>query len=170
MRQGSQSNKKELLGKFRADVLDVNDPDGRDRIRVSCPQATGNSTPLNWAESCLPPGFHTLPERGDKVWIEFEQGEIDKPLWCGILMTRNYYSRFKSPDVKDIVMVSKGKVHNIAEDDIKTETKGKHELEADSDVKTTTKTNISQTATGNVDFVSAATLTITDNNGSFSPP
>ena len=42
-------------------------------------------TPLQVvAEACTPyPGFYAIPPAGSGVWIEFEEGNLDKPIWTG---------------------------------------------------------------------------------------
>jgi hypothetical protein len=78
-----------LYGKYRAIVLDINDPEMRGRVLVQCPKLS-NKSALGWAESCFPPGMFFLPKKSDFVWIEFEEGDIHKPVWVGIMPTRNY--------------------------------------------------------------------------------
>jgi hypothetical protein len=70
------------FGKYRAQVVDPHDPQGAGRIQVESPTLFGGGNAL-WAVACLPPGYAALPERGDTVWIEFEEGDIDRPLWTG---------------------------------------------------------------------------------------
>ena len=82
-----------LYGKYRAQVIDIDDPDELGRIRVLCPKVMGQ-LPLEWAMSCFPPGIFDIPERGDSVWIEFENGDVDKPIWTGIFATKSYMKRF----------------------------------------------------------------------------
>ncbi|MMZ51285.1 hypothetical protein D1872_130200 [compost metagenome] len=78
-----------FYGKFRAIVEDVNDPEKRGRILVTCP-TINDSDELGWAEACLPPGVFSLPKKGDSVYIEFEEGDIQYPVWVGILPTNTY--------------------------------------------------------------------------------
>ena len=91
-------------GKYKAFVRRNNDPDNRGRIRVHCPQimgkVDGESRWLGWAEPCFPwMGGLTTGEFGPPltreeqinafgsewygVWIEFENGQIDFPIWVG---------------------------------------------------------------------------------------
>jgi hypothetical protein len=79
----------QLYGKYRAIVLDTADPEMRGRVLVQCPKLS-NKSALGWAESCFPPGMFFLPKKGDFLWIEFEEGDIHKPVWVGIMPTRNY--------------------------------------------------------------------------------
>lgn len=82
-----------FIGKFRGIVVDVNDPDKRGRIRVLCPKVLGKTNISNWALPCLPPNQFTLPKKDDLVWMEFEDGDRDIPIWIGIFYTR---AQFKS--------------------------------------------------------------------------
>ncbi len=83
-----------LWGKYRGIVTSNRDPEHRKRLKVKCPVALppaddGTDNVLDWA---LPGsasagkdgiGDYMVPEVGSNVWIEFEQGDIDKPLWSG---------------------------------------------------------------------------------------
>lgn len=81
------SRENQWLGKFRAYVTDVDDPDKRGRIRVKCPKVLGDSKSA-WCEVCAPIAYDNggdfcLPKVGESVWIEFENGDVDKPIWVG---------------------------------------------------------------------------------------
>jgi hypothetical protein len=72
------------FGKFRGLVSDVADPLQRGRVRVAVP-ALGDSV-TDWAEPCLPltgDGVYVVPPVGSHVWIEFEQGEVSRPILGG---------------------------------------------------------------------------------------
>jgi hypothetical protein len=85
----NKNNTTKLYGKYRAITLDINDPEMRGRVLVQCPKLS-NKSALGWAESCFPPGMFFLPKKGDFLWIEFEEGDIHKPVWVGIMPTRAY--------------------------------------------------------------------------------
>ena len=72
-------------GKYRALVVDRDDPQGQGRLRVKSTGLSGGQRRSDeiWATACLPPGYMALPEVGDTVWIEFEEGDSDRPLWTG---------------------------------------------------------------------------------------
>lgn len=74
------------VGKYRAIVVDVNDPEKRGRIRVECPAVLGKCI-SNWALPCFSPGFFSIPNLKDLVWMEFESGEKDYPVWTGAFYT-----------------------------------------------------------------------------------
>ena len=75
------------FGKHRGEVLNVLDPLGLGRIQVSVPGLLDNTT-LAWAMPCLPGagpnvGIFVIPPVGAKVWVEFERGDLDYPIWSG---------------------------------------------------------------------------------------
>jgi hypothetical protein len=77
-----------LSGKFRAFVVDNQDPLKIGRVRVWCPDVAtvdqaGNHIILEWASPCFQPGIIFVPKVGDGVWIEFVGGEIDRPVMTG---------------------------------------------------------------------------------------
>lgn len=79
------SNK--YFGKYRAVVTDVNDPERRGRIRVQCP-AVLQEAKSPWCEVCSPVAYDgggdfCLPKIGETVWVEFEEGSPNKPIWVG---------------------------------------------------------------------------------------
>jgi uncharacterized protein involved in type VI secretion and phage assembly len=78
---------KQYLGKYRGLVLDNIDPLQTGRLLVQVPDVS-NVLPSSWAIPCLPyagiqSGMYVVPEIGSKVWIEFEQGNPDHPIWVG---------------------------------------------------------------------------------------
>jgi uncharacterized protein involved in type VI secretion and phage assembly len=82
---------KKFMGKFRGKVENNIDPLRLGRIQVSVPAVLGDST-LSWAEPCLPyggagVGFFAIPPRGARVWVEFEDGNPDYPIWTGCFWT-----------------------------------------------------------------------------------
>lgn len=75
------------FGKFRGMVVNNLDPERRGRIMAQVPDVTG-LTPGTWAEACVPltgkqSGTWFVPQVGAGVWIEFEQGDPDHPIWTG---------------------------------------------------------------------------------------
>lgn len=76
-----------FYGKYRGKVENSIDPQGLARVQVSCPAVLGDAT-LAWAMPCLPGagpgvGFHAIPPVGAKIWVEFEGGNPDYPIWAG---------------------------------------------------------------------------------------
>ena len=74
-------------GKYRGTVLDNVDPMQMARLMVQVPDVS-NVLPSTWAMPCVPfagiqAGFFAVPAIGSGVWIEFEQGDPDYPIWVG---------------------------------------------------------------------------------------
>jgi len=75
------------LGKFRATVVNNVDPMQIGRIQVMVPDVS-NLIPTTWAMPCFPiagkqMGSYLIPQIGAGVWVEFEQGDSDYPIWTG---------------------------------------------------------------------------------------
>jgi uncharacterized protein involved in type VI secretion and phage assembly len=82
------SEPKKYFGKYRGTVLNVVDPEQRGRIQVMVPDVSGFAL-SSWAMPAFPiggiqMGMFSLPLPGSGVWIEFEQGDLDYPIWTGI--------------------------------------------------------------------------------------
>jgi hypothetical protein len=78
---------KNFYGKYRGSVLNNVDPLQIGRILCSVPDVLG-PTPTSWAMPCVPiagkqMGTYMVPQIGAGVWIEFEQGNPDYPIWVG---------------------------------------------------------------------------------------
>ncbi len=75
------------FGKYRGKVENNVDPLQLGRLQVSAPAVLGEGT-LSWAMPCVPfagdgVGFFMLPPTGASVWVEFEGGDPDWPIWSG---------------------------------------------------------------------------------------
>lgn len=76
-----------FFGKYRGTVINNVDPMQKGRLMVQVPDVS-NVLPSTWAMPCVPfagiqSGFFALPPIGAGVWIEFEQGNSDYPIWTG---------------------------------------------------------------------------------------
>lgn len=83
----SNGERKKYFGKYRGTVLNNVDPMQEGRIQVQVPDVSGLS-PSSWALPCLPAagiqnGLFTVPPIGALVWVEFEQGDPEAPIWTG---------------------------------------------------------------------------------------
>lgn len=77
----------QYFGKYRGKVENNVDPETRGRLQVSAPSVLGEGR-LSWAMPCVPyagpgVGFFAIPPNGANVWVEFENGDPDKPIWSG---------------------------------------------------------------------------------------
>jgi hypothetical protein len=78
------------LGMYRGTVVQNVDPEQRGRLIVEVPDVLG-VVPSTWAEPCLslagptgpPMGAYMVPPIGAGVWMEFEHGDPNKPVWVG---------------------------------------------------------------------------------------
>lgn len=76
-------------GKYRAFVHDNADPENRGRLRLKIPEILGNDVISGWALPCTPyggaanQGFFFIPENEAGVWVEFESGLLEYPIWVG---------------------------------------------------------------------------------------
>jgi uncharacterized protein involved in type VI secretion and phage assembly len=76
-----------FYGKYRGTVFNNIDPLQLGRIQVMVPDVFG-LTPSSWAMPCVPiagkqEGTFFVPQVGAGVWVEFEQGDPDYPIWVG---------------------------------------------------------------------------------------
>jgi uncharacterized protein involved in type VI secretion and phage assembly len=76
-----------FFGKYRGVVTDNLDPLMIGRVRARVPDVMGDRE-SGWALPCAPfggdkVGFFAVPAVGAGVWVEFELGDPDKPIWAG---------------------------------------------------------------------------------------
>ena len=77
-------------GKYRGTVLQNVDPEQRGRLMIVVPDVL-SLIPSTWAEPCVPlagptgppMGVYMVPPIGTGVWVEFEYGDPDRPIWVG---------------------------------------------------------------------------------------
>lgn len=74
-------------GKYRGTVVNNVDPMQIGRLQVMVPDVS-NIMISSWAMPCVPVaginmGMFAMPLIGTGVWIEFEQGNPDYPIWVG---------------------------------------------------------------------------------------
>jgi len=75
------------FGKYRGQVENNLDPMMQGRVQVSCAAVLGDGQ-MSWAMPCSPyggsgVGFFMIPPVGANVWVEFEGGDINYPIWSG---------------------------------------------------------------------------------------
>jgi hypothetical protein len=87
------STEKKFFGKYRGTVVQTVDPELRGRLMCLVPDVLG-LVPSSWCEACTPlagptgtaMGAYLVPPLGAGVWVEFEQGDPDRPIWSGCRM------------------------------------------------------------------------------------
>ncbi len=84
---GNGSRPARFYGKYRGTVEENIDPMNIGRLLVQVPDVLG-SVSSSWALPCFPAagmqmGVHMIPPVGAGVWVEFEQGNPNYPIWTG---------------------------------------------------------------------------------------
>jgi hypothetical protein len=77
----------DFYGKYRGKVAENLDPLRLGRLQVTCPAVLGDGR-LSWALPSAPyagdhVGLFALPPVDSNVWVEFEGGDPDYPIWSG---------------------------------------------------------------------------------------
>jgi Type VI secretion system/phage-baseplate injector OB domain len=83
----SANSPRRYYGKYRGLVIENIDPEQIGRVLVQVPDVLGE-IPASWAMPCVPAagiqaGCFIVPPIGSQVWVEFEQGDPDYPIWTG---------------------------------------------------------------------------------------
>jgi uncharacterized protein involved in type VI secretion and phage assembly len=87
MSSQSSTNSQRFYGKYRGKVTDNNDPLMMGRVRAKVPAVFGEEE-TGWALPSAPyggsgVGFFFVSPTDANVWIEFEGGNTDYPIWTG---------------------------------------------------------------------------------------
>jgi uncharacterized protein involved in type VI secretion and phage assembly len=83
-----------FFGKYRATVVDNQDPSRLGRLKLKVPSVLGPDVVTGWATPCAPyggaadQGFLFVPARDAGVWAEFEEGDPEFPIWVGAYWSR----------------------------------------------------------------------------------
>jgi hypothetical protein len=77
----------QFFGKYRGKVENNIDPMQLGRVQISVPAVLGEGK-MSWAMPCVPfagsgVGFFAIPPVGANVWVEFEGGDPNYPIWSG---------------------------------------------------------------------------------------
>jgi hypothetical protein len=86
--QVSRAVQRRTYGKYRGFVVDNADPEKRARMRLTVPSVLGTEV-TGWALPCVPfggladQGWFAVPEIDAQVWVEFEEGDVSRPIWTG---------------------------------------------------------------------------------------
>jgi hypothetical protein len=69
------------VGKYRALVVDNDDPTMQRRLQVTVPEVDASPT---WANPLISDDDVDIPQVGSEVWIEFDNADPAHPRWVGI--------------------------------------------------------------------------------------
>ena len=102
---------KTFYGKYRGIVTDNDDPLSMGRIRARVPDVLGKEK-SGWALPCVPfagngMGFYAIPDVDARVWIEFEQGDPDYPIWVGCWWGSQDELPDEANDIQKVVIKTK---------------------------------------------------------------
>ncbi|HEY44894.1 MAG TPA: baseplate assembly protein [Anaerolineae bacterium] len=105
-------------GKYRGIVTDNQDPRNLGRIKANVPEVLGD-VESGWALPCAPyagsgVGLFAIPAVGDGIWIEFEAGDVSRPIWSGAWWAENEPPNQATPETK---VIKTGSGHTITLDD-----------------------------------------------------
>ena len=84
-----QKVERRFYGKYRGFVVNNLDPKRLGRLTLQIPSVLGPEVVTGWAMPCVPyggeknQGFLCIPEGGAGVWVEFEEGDLEFPIWVG---------------------------------------------------------------------------------------
>jgi hypothetical protein len=84
-----QKVERRFYGKYRGFVVNNMDPKRLGRLTLRIPSVLGSDVVTGWAMPCVPyggqenQGFLSIPEVGAGVWVEFEEGDLEFPIWVG---------------------------------------------------------------------------------------
>jgi uncharacterized protein involved in type VI secretion and phage assembly len=81
-------------GKYRGFVVDNADEQQLGRLKLRVPSLLGDKVVTGWAMPCVPYGGYAnqgclfIPEVGAGVWVEFEEGDLEFPIWVGTFWSK----------------------------------------------------------------------------------
>ena len=132
----AQRVERRFYGKYRGLVVDNHDPESLGRLTVRVPSVLGSEVVTGWAMPCVPyggdpdQGFLCIPEPGAGVWVEFEEGALEFPIWVGTFWSKpggdselpkpnnadgSEQEKVQSPPTRKIIKTRKG--HTIQMED-----------------------------------------------------
>lgn len=98
-----------FFGKYRGKVVANKDPLNLGRIQVAVPAIYGQGR-LSWALPCSPYagkdfGWFAIPTIDSQVWVEFEAGDPDYPIWTGCFWSQDELPQAAKVEEPDKVQV-----------------------------------------------------------------
>ena len=72
-----------FYGIYRAIVMNTADPMNGGRVQVSVPAV--NNIGIDWAMPCREYQSGRMPPVGSQVWVMFEAGDPNYPVWMGCM-------------------------------------------------------------------------------------
>jgi len=158
-----------FYGKYRGIVVDNEDQARLGRLKLKVPSVLGEDVVTGWATPCAPyggaadRGFLFVPERLSNVWVEFEEGDLEFPIWVGAFWTGPAPDRSQLPKPQAADGTEQGEVQNPATRKIIKSAKG-HTIQFE-DKDSAELVTIVEAVNGNVITMDKTGIAITDTNG-----
>lgn len=172
-----------FYGKYRGIVEDNADPERLGRLRLRVPSLLGAELVTGWALACVPYGGASgqgqlfIPDRGAGVWVEFEEGDLEFPVWVGTFWSKpqgdselprpndpdgTAQSQAQDPPTRKIIKTKKGHTLQFEDKDdeelvLLHEASNRHVIRMDKDGIT-----ISDGTNGHEVTMTASGMTLTD--------
>jgi uncharacterized protein involved in type VI secretion and phage assembly len=117
----AETMRSRYYGKYRGMVVNNDDPEKMGRITANVPEVL-QEVESPWALPAAPfagpqHGLVLIPEVGDGVWIEFEAGDISRPIWSGGWWGEKELPKPATPKVR--VLATKTNQKIVIDDDAK---------------------------------------------------
>lgn len=115
-------SRQRAFGKYRGFVVDNADPEKLARVRLHVPALLGEAQ-TGWALPCLPcgglanQGLFAVPAIGAQVWVEFEGGNLDFPIWSGTFWQQSGDAPSEAQDPPTTLVLRSGKGHVVLLED-----------------------------------------------------
>jgi len=163
------------FGKYRGLVVDNDDPEKRARVTLRVPALLGDEAVSHWAEPCLPfggyqdQGLFMVPAIGAQVWVEFEAGDINHPIWTGTTWQQSSDVPSEASDASPHIhqlKTSSGHILLFNDNEGEEEIKLFHKADAQLDINPDGVITLTDAAGSSVTLDAAGTkIEITDSNG-----
>jgi uncharacterized protein involved in type VI secretion and phage assembly len=121
---GQTLARRSAFGKYRGFVSNNADPDRLARVKLRVPALLGDAE-TGWALPCLPcgglanEGSFCVPAVGAQVWVEFEGGNLDFPIWTGTFWQQagDAPEEVQDPPTTRVLRTGKGHVFLLEDKD-----------------------------------------------------
>ena len=90
----AQQVERRYYGKYRGFVVNNADPEQLGRLKLTVPSVLGDEVVTGWALPCVPYGGAAgqgslfIPDVDAGVWVEFEEGDLEFPIWTGTFWSK----------------------------------------------------------------------------------
>ena len=105
-------------GLYQGVVTNTDDPEKRGRIKVICPKVLGSKVESAWCDPLVNVAYDNggdfcIPNKDEAVWLQFIEGDPNKPVWLGGWWQKNMTplgSSYTKPDEVRIISYADCKI------------------------------------------------------------